>query len=48
MFMISYIRGDAYAWVIPKLKDYFKKGTKSKHAGTITTLSLFRAATKAI
>jgi hypothetical protein len=24
IFMISYIRGDIYAWVLPKLKDYFK------------------------
>lgn len=48
MFMISYMRGDAYAWVLPKLKDYFEQGTKSKHAGTVTNLSIFRKATKAI
>ena len=28
MFMISYMRGDVYAWVLPKLKDYFEQGTK--------------------
>ena len=48
MFMISYMRGDAYDWVKPKLREYFEKGTKSKHAGTITILSHFQEATKAI
>ena len=48
MFIISYMRGDVYAWVLLKLKDYFKQGTKSKYTGTITNLSIFRKVTKVI